>query len=107
MATATYQSTVNPGQEPNLQGIATVAVTDNEGNVTDVDVSYWPSLINQWTAAGVQAYVCAESLYVQGFYDDARNAAINGITTEDPNATDVTYGQEWADQHPDPQGGLG
>jgi hypothetical protein len=107
MATAVYKATKDPGQEPNLQGIASVEVNDGEGNLTDVDVSYWPSLITQWTAAGVQAYVCAEALFVQGFYDDARTAATAGMTTPDPNNPGSTYGQTWASQHPDPGGGLG
>ncbi|HWP96392.1 MAG TPA: hypothetical protein VN426_06045 [Syntrophomonadaceae bacterium] len=98
--TAVYIETKNPGQEPNVKGIALVQVDDGqgcEGSIQEVEVSYWPSLISQWTADGVKVYVCAEALFMLGFHEDARTLAVTG----------GTWGQEWADQHPDPEQGLG
>lgn len=107
MATATYVKTTALGAEPDRKSAAQVTVqdaslpevTDAEGKIISlagertIEIGYWPSLIDQWTAAGVRAYVEAEALFALGFYADAR-AHVSTVTEP--------WAAQWTNEHPDP-----
>jgi hypothetical protein len=88
MATALYKQTIDAGLEPDRKAVSTVDVDGVE-----VQVTWWPSLIDQWGKDGVKAYLEAEALYATGNYADAR-AHLSGIVAE--------WATQWSGEHPDP-----
>ncbi|MDF2534420.1 MAG: hypothetical protein K0R18_577 [Bacillales bacterium] len=59
------------GMEPNLKTIVLFSVHDTERGEDAIEVTYWPSLLDQWGEDGVEAYIEAEGLWALGYKQDA------------------------------------
>ena len=72
MTLAAFAYDLSPGDEPDLHAVARVTVATEETS-WQAEVSYWPSLLDQWGVEGVHAYVEAEALAGAGFLADAHD----------------------------------
>ena len=100
MAIATYQRTIDAGQEPDRKAVSVVNV---DGQA--VEVSWWPSLLTQtdllfaMSKADIQRYLEAEALFATGACADA----VAVLTPLAAGAGDNrNWAQRWIDEHPAP-----
>lgn len=123
MATATYQTTIDAGCEPDRKAISAILVEDESfpevkdsaDNVIEaagqrtVRVAWWPSLLTQtdpsfvMSKTDVKTYLEAEALWAMGFYTDARTKLTTLASGTDTrtydgggNVTGGDDGRNWA-----------